>query len=120
DGERVYVLFGSSVAAALDLQGKIVWRKEMTPFSFDVAIGTSPVLHRDTVLLMWDQTNKTSRLIALDRKTGDVKWEKKRPTADWAHSTPTLAEVKGRTQLLAGSAFAVQGLDPDTGETLWS
>jgi outer membrane protein assembly factor BamB len=120
DGERVYVLFGSSVAAALDREGKIVWRKEVTPFAFDVAVGTSPVLYRDTVLLMWDQTNKTSRLAALDKKSGEVKWEKKRPDADWAHSTPTLAEVQGKAQLLVGSAFAVQGLDPDTGETLWS
>jgi outer membrane protein assembly factor BamB len=120
DGERVYVLFGSSVAAALDLKGTVVWRKELTPFAFDVALGTSPVLHRDTVLLMWDQLNKQSRLIALDRKTGEVKWEKKRPDADWAHSTPTLADVKGKTQLLVGSATAVQGLDPDSGDTLWS
>lgn len=120
DGERVYVLFGSSVAAALDRDGHIVWRKEITPFAFDVAIGTGPVLYRHVVLLMWDQTDRTSRLIALDQKTGAVKWEKKRPAADWAHSTPTLAEVKGKAQLLVGSALAVQGLDPETGETLWS
>jgi outer membrane protein assembly factor BamB len=120
DGERVYVFFGSSVAAALDTKGKIVWRKEITPFAFDVAAGTSPVLHGDTVLLQWDQTNKTSRLIALDKRSGEVKWEKKRPDADWAHSTPVLAEVKGKTQLLVASAVAVQGLDPDSGETIWS
>jgi outer membrane protein assembly factor BamB len=120
DAERVYVLFGSSVAAALDTAGKVVWRKEMTPFAFDVAIGTSPVLYRDTVLLQWDQTNKSSRLIALDKKTGDVRWERKRPDADWAHSTPVLAEVKGKTQLLVASASAVQGLDPANGETVWS
>ncbi|HEX5269125.1 MAG TPA: PQQ-binding-like beta-propeller repeat protein, partial [Gemmataceae bacterium] len=120
DAERVYVLFGSSVAAALDTEGKIVWRKEITPFAFDVAVGTSPVLYRDTVLLQWDQTNKTSRLIALDRKTGDVKWEKKRPDADWTHSTPVLADVRGKKQLLVASAVAVQGLDPDNGDTVWS
>jgi outer membrane protein assembly factor BamB len=120
DGQRVYVLFGSSVAAALDHDGKIVWRKEITPHSFDVAMGTSPVLYKETVLIAWDQTNKTSRLIALDRKTGDVKWEKKRPTADWAHSTPTLAEIKGKTQLLVAGANTLEGLDPDNGETLWS
>ena len=56
DGERVYVLFGSSVLAALDLDGKLVWRKEIAPHCFDVAIGTSPVLYTDTVLLMCDQT----------------------------------------------------------------
>jgi outer membrane protein assembly factor BamB len=120
DDERVYVLFGSSVAAALDHDGKLVWRKEITPYDFDVACGTSPVLYRDTVLLMWDQTKRPSRLIALERKTGEVKWEKKRPAAEWAHSTPTLAEVKGKTQLLVGGANAVEGLDPDNGDTLWS
>ena len=105
------------MAAALDAEGKIVWRKEITPFAFDVAVGTSPVLYGDTVLLQWDQTNKTSRLIALDKKTGEVKWEKKRPDADWTHSTPVLAEVKGKKQLLVASAVAVQGLDPDNGDT---
>jgi outer membrane protein assembly factor BamB len=120
DSERVYVLFGSSVAAALDVRGQLVWRKDVRPFAFDVAIGTSPVLYRDTLLLACDQTDRTSRLIALDKKTGELRWEKKRPMADWAHSTPVLADVKGRAQLLVGSAFAVQGLDPDNGDTLWS
>lgn len=120
DGERVYVLFGSCVAAALDRDGKLLWRKEISPFAFDVAVGVSPVLYKDTVLFSWDQTDKTSRLIALDRRTGEIKWEKKRPTADWAHSTPTLVEVKGSTKLLVASATALQGLDPNTGETIWT
>jgi outer membrane protein assembly factor BamB len=120
DGERAYVLFGSSVAAALDRDGKLVWRKEIAPFSFDVAMGVSPVLHKGTVLIAWDQTNKTSRLIAMDAKTGDVQWERKRPAADWAHSTPTSAEVNGKTQLLMAGATALEGVDPATGETIWS
>ena len=120
DDGRVYVLFGSSVAAALDHDGKIVWRKEITPHSFDVAIGVSPVMFNDTILLAWDQTNKTSRLIALDKKTGDTKWEKKRPTADWAHSTPTLVPVGGQTQLLMAGATALEGVDPANGDTIWS
>ena len=31
DGKLVYCVFGSSVIAALDFQGKIVWRKEIVP-----------------------------------------------------------------------------------------
>src|SRR5947209_2692594 len=46
DADHVYVLFGSSVAAALDLNGKLVWRKEIAPHHFDVAFGASPVLYR--------------------------------------------------------------------------
>lgn len=120
DDERVYVLFGSSVAAALDFNGKQIWRTDFTPHAFDVAMGVSPVIFKDTILVMWDQTNKTSRLIALDRKSGDIKWEKKRPTADWGHSTPTLAEIKGKQQLLVAGANALEGVDPTNGDTIWS
>lgn len=120
DDDRVYVLFGSSIAAALDHNGKEIWHKELTPFSFDVAIGVSPVLFEDTILIAWDQTNKTSRLIALDKKTGDAIWEKKRPTADWAHSTPTVVTINDKPQLLMASANALEGVDPKTGDTIWS
>jgi outer membrane protein assembly factor BamB len=120
DDERVYALFGSSVIAALDTEGKEVWRREITPFSFDVAIGTSPILYKDTILLAWDQTNRTSRIMALDCKSGELRWEQKRPAAEWAHSTPVLARVQDRIQLLVASAQAVQGVDPENGTTLWT
>ncbi len=121
DGDRVYALFGSSVLAAIDVDGKLVWRKEITPHFFDVAIGTSPVLYKDTVLVACEQQRdrKASVLLAFDRKTGDVAWEQKRPDADWTHSTPTLAEVNGKTQLLVAGAMSLQGLDPDGGKLLW-
>ena len=119
DGERVYVMFGSSVIAALDYDGKIVWRKEIKPFAFDVCAGSSPVLYEDTVILQCDQVGGTSRLLAFDRKTGEVKWEQKRPQNGFSHSTPTLVRIKDKPQLLMAASNALQGVDPDTGKVLW-
>ncbi len=121
DGERVYVLFGSAVLAALDLDGKLLWRQEITPYSFDVAIGTSPVLYKGNVLLTCDllKQTKASSLRAYDGKSGMLHWEQKRPDIDWAHSTPTLTTLQGRPQLLIGTAQAIQGVDPDNGNVLW-
>jgi outer membrane protein assembly factor BamB len=120
DGERVYVVFGSSVIAALDFRGKQVWRKEIKPYeTFDVAIGASPVIYKDTVLFLCDQVNNTSRLLAFDRKTGALKWQRKRPEAGFAHSTPVFAQIEGKTQLLVAASGAVQGLDPADGKVLW-
>src|SRR3974390_1475351 len=34
DGERVYIVFGSSVIPALGFEGKIAWREEITPCHF--------------------------------------------------------------------------------------
>lgn len=122
DAERVYVLFGSAVVAALDHKGKILWREEITPHFFDVAIGTSPVLHRDTLFVVCDQLReeKSSSLRAYDAKNGKLRWEQKRSGVDWAHSTPILADIKGKTQLLLATANGPQGLDPATGDVLWS
>jgi outer membrane protein assembly factor BamB len=120
DAERVYVVFGSSVIAALDLAGKPVWRKEITPFKFDVALAASPVLFGDTVILQCDQLDRQSRIIAFDRKTGDVRWEEKRPTAGFAHSTPVLATIGGKPQLLVSASNAIQGVDPATGKVIWT
>ncbi len=119
DGERVFVLFGSSVLAALDLDGKLLWREEIRPFNFDVAIGTSPVLYGDNVLVQCDLAGKNSRLLALDRKSGKLAWEAKRPDVGFAHSTPVLARIKDRVQLLTAASNALQGIDPDNGKLLW-
>jgi len=120
DDERVYVAFGSSVLVALTHDGKPVWRKEIKPFKFDVALAASPVLYGDTVILQCDETDKQSRMIAYDRKTGDVTWEALRPTVGFAHSTPVVAEIAGKKQLLVAASNALQGLDPANGKVLWS
>lgn len=120
DGERIYALFGSSEMVALDWSGNIVWRKEVTPYAWDVAIGTSPVPYQDTVLVLADGTQpKHSRLIAFHRKTGDIAWEQPRPTANFNHSTPVLVEVQGKPQLLVSASNAVQGLNPADGKVIW-
>lgn len=120
DGERVYALFGSSELVSLDFDGKLIWRKEIKPYAWDVAIGTSPIIVGDNVLVLADGTKpELSRLIAFDRKSGDIKWERKRPNANFNHSTPVLVEIKGKSQLLVSSSGAVQGLDPADGKPIW-
>jgi len=121
DGDRIYALFGSSTLAALDPAGKLLWQKSVEPYGWDVAIGTSPVLYQDTVLVMVDATRPAiSRLVAYDKKTGAVKWEEKRPRASFSHSTPLLIDVQGKPQLVVASSNAVQGLDPASGKIIWS
>jgi outer membrane protein assembly factor BamB len=120
DGQRIYALFGSSELVALDFDGHVVWRKEITPFAWDVAIGTSPILTRDAVLVLVDGNKPAlSRLVAFDPATGEIKWEQKRPEANFDHTTPLLVEINGQQQLLVGSSGAVQGLDANGGAEIW-
>jgi outer membrane protein assembly factor BamB len=119
DGERVYVVFGSSTLAALDFEGKIAWQNDISDWKdFDVAIASSPVLHDGRLYILADRNNKKSTLTAYDPKTGARLWEQKRTTG-FAHSTPTFAEHAGKPIMFVGAASELQALDPTTGERLW-
>jgi len=124
DGKLVYVVFGSSAIAALDFNGKIHWRHEITPHNFDVTIGSSPVLFKDTVLMLC-ALSKDSRIIAYSKTNGEIKWEAPLPRTGFAHSTPVLIEVEGKPQLLVVASGGgetdegVQSFDPTNGKRLW-
>lgn len=119
EGERVFVLFGSSILAALDFDGKIAWKKEIADWKdFDVAIASSPVLFDGKLYLLADRNGKKGTLTAFDPKTGDEIWTQKRTTA-FSHTTPTFAEHDGKPVMLIGGAGELQALDPKTGDKLW-
>jgi outer membrane protein assembly factor BamB len=119
DGERVYVLFGSAVLAAIDFDGKIAWRTELPRHAFDVAIGCSPIVYGDTVIIQADMVQKQSSLMAFDRKMGEMRWEVKRPEVGFAHSTPTIVTVGEKPLMLVAASDALQGVDPANGAVRW-
>lgn len=126
DGQRIFVVFGSAVMAALELDGKVAWRQVLKPHSFDVTIGSSPVLHGDTVLFLFAMANKAdSRVAAFAKSDGALVWETRMPKTGFGHSTPLLIDVKGRRQLvtLASGAGnfgeAVMAFDPASGKRIW-
>ncbi len=120
DGKRVFVVFGSAVVAGLDLEGKLLWRRELEKFAFDVALGASPIVYGDTVILDCDQTAKTSSIVAFDAASGGIKWEARRPDTGFSHSTPVIAKVAGKPQMFVAASNALQGLDPTNGAVLWT
>lgn len=126
DGKLVYVLFGSSVLAALDFTGRVVWRKEILPHTFDVTIGSSPVLFNDSVLVLCAMANKKdSKLVAYDKRDGSTRWETALPQTGFAHSTPLRIEVRGKAQLIVVASGigetdrGLQSFDPGDGKLLW-
>jgi outer membrane protein assembly factor BamB len=116
----VYVVFGSSVLAAIDWDGRLVWSKELPDWkSFDVAIASSPILYRGQLLVLADRNNQKSTLTAYDPATGRVLWEKKRPAGAFDHTTPVIVEHAGRATMLVHASGELQALDPANGEPLW-
>lgn len=120
DGKAVYAWFGSAVIAAVDFDGKLLWRQERDgPFMLNPGICSSPILYQDTVLLLCDQGRGNGFLQALDKSTGQVKWQQKRSKTGTTNSTPIILPVNGKPQLIIQASERIEGLDPATGEPIW-
>jgi outer membrane protein assembly factor BamB len=72
----------------------------------------------DKVVLCQDH-DIDSFLMALDRKTGKVIWKVARPDAVRSYSTPVVWSHGGRKELLVAGALELAGYDPPTGEKRW-
>lgn len=122
DGRRVYALFGTGDLVALDLDGKPVWVRslgdEYGPFRNRWGMSSSPLLVDDTVVVQVDQWGG-SYLLAVDVKTGKNRWRTPRDAAvNW--TSPVLATVKGKPQIIASGTHLVKGYDAATGKELWT
>ena len=103
-----------------DMQGKELWHRDFEDYkNIDVCFASSPILYRDTVILLCDKNNKAARLTAYDVASGAIRWEKKRPTVVYGHTTPVIVNVGGKPQMLIAASNALQSINPDDGEMIW-
>ena len=124
DGTRVYAVFvhaGALHVTATDLDGKVVWQTKAGPYEAQHGNGSSPVLHKGTLIVLADSM-KGSFLAALDRATGEVVWKVDRPVTgrNGNYASPAVATLAGRPQLIVQGTRVTTSYDPDTGKTLWT
>jgi outer membrane protein assembly factor BamB len=118
DGQRLYVFFGSYGIICYDLQGRRLWEHRMGPFQDEYGSASSPVLVDDKVIIQQDH-DANSFLMALDGKSGKMIWKSERPNAVRSYSTPAVWTRNGRKELLVAGALELAGYDPSDGKRLW-
>ena len=119
DGERVYFYFGHLGIFAYDLDGDLVWSKDIEARKTRHGWGTaaSPILHQGRLYLVNDN-DEASWLMALEANSGKEIWKVDRePESNW--STPYIWENEQRTELIVPATYRVISYDLD-GEELWS
>lgn len=118
DGDRVYVHFGADGTAALTTAGEIVW-KARVPFVNQHGSGGSPVLYDDLLIFNCDGWD-AAFVIALDTRTGKVRWKtNRRYPADQAYTTPLVIRVGDRDQVVSVGAYRAAAYDPRSGKEIW-
>lgn len=118
DGDRIYVHFGADGTAALAMSGEILWKARFD-YQSQHGAGGSPIVHGDLLILNCDGSD-VAFVVALDKKTGKVKWKTSRGSpADQAYTTPLVIRAAGRDQLISVGAFRARAYDPNTGSEIW-
>jgi outer membrane protein assembly factor BamB len=128
DGQRVVVSFGSAGMYCYNFEGKQLWTKDLGKLEHIWGNASSPILHNDLAIL-WCGPGKRQFLLAVHKKTGKEIWRHEEPGGasglgtdkEWigSWSTPIIARINGRDQLILSVPHRVKGFDPQTGKELW-
>ena len=119
DGTNVYVFFQDFGLMAFSADGTERWRLPLGPFDQFYGFGASPVLVDGTIILPVDQ-DRGSYLIAVDTRTGKVRWRVDRPGVISGYSTPTVFEPEGGpTQVVIPESFQLSSYSIADGSRVW-
>lgn len=122
DGERVYTFFETGDVAAFSHDGQPVWQRTLVAdygeFEGTIGLASSPLQTQDSIVILVDHEGP-SYLIALDKQTGQTKWQTER-TSRVSYASPALVPVGAHQHIVCSSSGTVDGYDPATGKLLWS
>jgi outer membrane protein assembly factor BamB len=119
DGQYVFAYFGSRGLYCLDLDGHLLWQKDLGDMQIKHAHGegSSPVLYGDTLIVNRDHEGQ-SMLVAFNKHNGDELWKVERDeVTSW--SSPIVVEHQGQAQVIVSGSKRVRGYELATGEVIW-
>ena len=116
DGERVYVSFGSRGLFAFDLDGKIVWQRDLGRVDNYHGAAGSPLLYKDRIILYQDQASG-GFIAAFSARTGEPIWRTPRQ-ASVGWGTPIAVHVGDHDEIIVNGQARVLAYDP-AGRELW-
>lgn len=125
DGRYVVAFFGSQGLFAYDMNGQLVWKKDLGRIdagAYDVpdyewGTASSPIIYEGKVYVQVDQ-QKGSFITAFDLKSGRELWRTSREELpSWG--TPTVYPGKKRAELITNASNFIRGYDPESGKELW-
>ena len=119
DGQRVYAFFDSFGLYAYDMDGKLLWEKDLGDkrMRSEFGEGQTPVLHGNRIVIQWDHQGP-SFVTALDAQTGNEIWRSERQEID-SWGTPLVVESGGRAQVITAAMNKVRSYDLETGKIVW-
>jgi outer membrane protein assembly factor BamB len=120
DGQHVFAYFESRGLYAYDMEGKLLWEKDFGDKKMrnQFGEGSTPALHGNTLVIVWDHLGGQSFVVAVDKRNGNELWRVPREEIDtWA--TPLIIEQNGRAQAIVPAMRRIRSYDLETGSVVW-
>ena len=124
DDQHVYVAWGTPeelTLVALTHEGNLAWRAEdLGTVKGGHGFGTSPIVLGEVVIIAND-TQAESSLIAVQRMSGEIVWRTPRPGGRLNFSTPCVYRTANGREMLVFVAWpiGVSAVDAASGRLLW-
>jgi outer membrane protein assembly factor BamB len=119
--------------AVVSNEGNIIWTHQEFEYYSEHGLAVSPILYKDLLIvpfdgsstgpdkkLGWQKPWDKGLVLAVDKKTGKVRWRGRRGSSRIAHVTPQILSENGRDQLISSAGDVVQGFDLKTGRRIWT
>jgi outer membrane protein assembly factor BamB len=114
----VVSFFGSGGLSCFDTAGKPQWFLPLGPFKNTFGAGSSPLIADGKVILSQDH-DLDSFLLAVDLKTGQTAWKVDRSDYLRNYGSPVIWTVDGKSQVVVAGTLRVTGYDLETGAEIW-
>jgi len=119
DDKRIYVYFGTYGLLSYDHAGNEVWQTRLKTPPSKYGMATSPILYKDTVILVLDGDDGSSRVLAVHKNTGQTVWEQPRALFRAGWSTPMILRHGEAEELIVLGSKRLTSYDPSSGRELW-
>jgi outer membrane protein assembly factor BamB len=117
DGKGVYAIFPTGEIAAVDMDGKKIWERDLGVPKNYYGHSSSLMIYKDNIIVQLDQT-AAPKVMALSASTGKTVWSTDRPVkVSW--SSPILVNTGKRSELILVAEPYVEAYNPATGQELW-
>lgn len=118
NGRQVCAIFATGDLICADMDGKRLWVKNLGVPENHYGYASSLLSFGNTLIIQYDNNN-SPKLLAFDMATGAQRWSKTR-TDKITWSSPSMAYINGKPQLLLMGNPNITSYNPSNGEQNWT
>jgi outer membrane protein assembly factor BamB len=118
NGKQVCAIFATGDVICADMDGKQLWAKNIGVPDNHYGYASSPVIFGNSLIIQYDNNN-SKRVISLDLANGNQRWAKERSEKLASWSSPIIATVDKKPQLILVGNPGITSYNPNNGEQNW-